>query len=161
MKKIDILKKSLVKKEEEFSRKVSEHFNDVKSTNGQPLNDKKNGAKTFRRWDRQNETLRKLSDSIEKTKIAIENETLKNNYLENISKQLPVEILDMVKSGVLIQWRKYPNIFFVNGVEKARIIYDLKKKIVAYKYYSKVQDIEQRKRFASIYNQLYNNLSKK
>ena len=68
---------------------------------------------------------------------------------------LPAEILTMVESGTLIQWRKYPNIFFVPGVDKARIIWDERKRIVAHKFTNTLTDTEQRKRFAEIYNRLF------
>lgn len=54
-----------------------------------------------------------------------------------------------------IQWRKYPNIFFVPGVDKVRIIWDERKRIVAHKFTNTLTDTEQRKRFAEIYNRLF------
>ena len=57
MSRLDILKASLEKKQAEFNRKLNEHFADVKRTNGQPLNDKRNGYSTMKRWDRQNDAL--------------------------------------------------------------------------------------------------------
>ena len=45
-KRLDILKASLEKKEAAMDAKISEHFATVKEANGQPLNDKRNGAAT-------------------------------------------------------------------------------------------------------------------
>lgn len=70
-KRLEILEKSLIKKEFEFSRRLENHIQDVKRANGQPLNDKRNGRATLNRWDKQNESLRRLNDSIKKTKDAI------------------------------------------------------------------------------------------
>ena len=49
MSRLDILKASLEKKQAKFNRKLNEHFSDVKSANGQPLNDKRNGYSTMKR----------------------------------------------------------------------------------------------------------------
>lgn len=66
MSRLDILKASLEKKQAKFNRKLNEYFSDVKSANGQPLNDKRNGYSTMKRWDRQNDTLSKIQKEIEK-----------------------------------------------------------------------------------------------
>ncbi len=120
---LEVLKSSLAKKQAEFDRRIDAHFADVKSANGQPLNDKRDGWRTIERWDRQNDALRALDKSIEKTKAAIEREEDKiaNVALEN--QTLPKFILKMVADGELIQWRKFPNRFFVPGVEKGRFVW--------------------------------------
>lgn len=119
------------------------------------MNDKRNGRSTLDKWDRQNDSLRRLQAEIEKTKNAIERERGKIFSVEATKETLPAEILTMVESGTLIQWRKYPNIFFVPGVDKARIIWDERKRIVAHKFTNTLTDTEQRKRFAEIYNRLF------
>lgn len=43
MSRLKILKSSLKKKEDKLDKKINEHFGDVASANGQPLNDKRNG----------------------------------------------------------------------------------------------------------------------
>lgn len=153
-KKIQILKESLKKKEQQFDERLNEHFDAVKQANGQPLNDKRNGRATINKWEKQNEALRGLRDSIEKTKRAIEIEEDKIYAVENSKEYIPAEILELITSGELIQWRKYPNIFFVNGVNKARIIWDSKRKKVAHKFTNTLTDKEQRKKFVTIYNKL-------
>ena len=45
-KKLEILKNSLAKKEQELQRRFDVHFATVKQANGQPLNDKRNGQAT-------------------------------------------------------------------------------------------------------------------
>jgi hypothetical protein len=153
-KKLQILKESLKKKEQQFDERLDEHFGSVKQANGQPLNDKRNGHATINKWEKQNDALRSLRDSIEKTKSAIENEEGKIYAVENSKEYIPVEILELITSGELTQWRKYPNIFFVNGVNKARIIWESKRKKVAHKFTNTLTDKEQRKKFVTIYNRL-------
>lgn len=154
-KRLEILEESLKKKQQLFDRRLQDHFDTVKQTNGQPLNDKRNGRATLDKWDRQNESLRRLQDGIEKTKMAIERERGKMLHVDAAKETLPAEILALIESGALIQWRKYPNMFFVPGVDKARIIWDAKKRIVAHKFANTLTDREQRKRFADVYNPLF------
>lgn len=157
-KKLEILKASLKKKEAMFNEKLNNHIATVKQVNGQPLNDKRNGKATLSKWESQNNSLKSLQSEIEKTKRAIENETAKIKNVEHTNNILPSEIIDLINEGTLIQWRKYPNMFFVEGIEKARIIWNAKQKRLGHKYFNLVIDIEQRKKFANIFNQLYNSL---
>ena len=159
-KRLEILKQSLAKKEELFNQKLDNHFSTVKEANGQPLNDKRNGRATLNKWEKQNDALKTLQKSIEKTKEAIEQEEDKIQGVERTNETIPAEILELVKSGDLIQWRKYPNIFFVSGVDKARIIWERKKKVVAHKFVSAITVQEQRTKFARIYNHLNSILNK-
>ncbi|RZF53659.1 hypothetical protein EXE30_06705 [Acinetobacter halotolerans] len=154
MSRLEVLKKSLEKKEILFNEKLVNHFADVKSANGQPLNDKRNGGVTLDRWDKQNESLRNLKQSVEKTKSAIEREESKIAYVEALSSEIPKEIMDLVEKGILTQWRKNPNFFFVVGVEKARIVWDLKKKVVAHRYIREIKDKAQWALFRDVYNRL-------
>ena len=154
-KRLEILKKSLIKKEQQFNEKLQNHFDTVKQANGQPLNDKRNGKATINKWDSQNESLRNLDNSIQKTKDAIEREESKIMYVERTNESVPIEILELVEKGELVQWRKHPNTFFVPGVDKARIIWDNKSKVVAYKYINLITEQEQRKKFACLYNGLH------
>lgn len=119
------------------------------------MNDKgKRGQATLNKWERQNDALRTLQKSIETTKNAIEAEKSKIAGIENANEITPKEILALVESGDLVQWRKHPNTFFVSGVDKARIVWDEKKKVVAHKYITQVTEPEQRSKFAKIYNGL-------
>ena len=153
-KKIEILKQSLVTKEQQLNAKFAEHFATVKQANGQPLNDKRNGQATLNKWERQNDAIRNLQKSIETTKQAIEIWQDKIKGVEHANTFIPAEILKLVETGELIQWRKHPHIFFVFGVDKARIIWDGKRKVVAHKFISGITVQEQRTKFARIYNQL-------
>lgn len=92
MSRLDILKASLEKKQAKFDKKLNEHFSDVRSTNGQPLNDKRNGFSTMKRWDKQNEVLSKLQKEIEKTKTAIEREESKIRCIDYNKDIMPEEI---------------------------------------------------------------------
>jgi predicted DsbA family dithiol-disulfide isomerase len=153
-KRLEILKKSLAKKEQQLNAKFEQHFATVKQANGQPLNDKRNGQATLNKWERQNESIRTMQKSIEATKQAIEIEEGKIKVVEHANTFIPKEILELVETGELIQWRKHPHTFFVNGIDKARIIWDEKRKAVAHKFVSEILIQEQRTKFAKIYNHL-------
>jgi len=153
-KRLEILKQSLSKKEQQLNAKFDEHFATVKQANGQPLNDKRNGQATLNKWERQNESIRTLQKSIETTKEAIEKEEWKIKGVEHANTFIPSEILKLVESGDLIQWRKHPHTFFVQGVDKARIVWDEKRKLVCHKFVSAITVQEQRTKFVKIYNPL-------
>lgn len=159
--KLEVLEGSLKKKEAILDQKIEAYIKDVKSANGQPLNDKKGGHKTMARWDKKNEVARTQKRSVEKTEDAIEYEKGLILGVSRANEDLPEEILELVKSGVLTQWRKHPTTFFVVGVEKGRMYWDLKKGILSYKYYREIPDLEQRKLFAEVYNKLKQQLNPK
>ena len=160
-KRLEILKRSLEKKQAEFDNKLNSHIADVKRANGQPLNDKRNGYVTLNRWERQNDSLRNLQQSIEKTKDAIETEEYKISGVETAKETMPKELLNLIENGTITQWRKHPNTFFVNGVEKARMVWDAKKGLIYHRYASAISDKEQRRIFASVYNPLNEVLNNK
>lgn len=160
MSRLDILKASLEKKQAKFDNKLDEHFADVRSANGQPLNDKRNGASTMRRWDKQNDALLSQQKEIEKTKNAIDNEEWKQKDIAKHKATMPVEILELIQNGTLKQWGKYPHIMFVDGVDKARIIWDDKKRVVMHKFANTLTDKEQRSKFAQVYNHLCSAINK-
>lgn len=160
MSRLKILKASLQKKEDKFNTMLSKHIDDVKQANGQPLNDKRCGATTMRRWNKQNTALGNMQKEIEKTKRAIEREESRSNGIKSVTSLLPDEIVSLIKNGTLRQWGKYPHIFFVEGVNKARLIYDFKKRQVAHKYTHSIQDREQYKKFAQIFNSLSKQINK-
>ncbi|OWP86661.1 hypothetical protein BWK60_07725 [Flavobacterium covae] len=153
-KRLEILKQSLAKKEQELQRKLDVHFATVKQANGQPLNDKRNGQATLNKWEQQNNAIRSTQESIERTKRAIEFEEAKIKGVEHVNTYIPKEILQLVDTGVLIQWRKHPHTFFVAGVDKARIVWLEKTKQVAHKFVSQIKEQEQRTKFVSVFNPL-------
>lgn len=120
---LNILKKSLEKKKRIFDEKIKNHFDSVREANGQPLNDKRNGAATLRKWEKQNDSIRNAKAEIEKTKKAIEREELKIAACESVNSELPQPILAALESGRITQWRKFPNHFFVVGGGRGRIIW--------------------------------------
>lgn len=63
-KRSEIFKKLLEKKESELNRKLGDHFDGVRSANGQPLNDKRRGIANFARWERQNDSIRNLGKKV-------------------------------------------------------------------------------------------------
>ena len=66
---------------------------------------------------------------------------------------LPEAIRKMLDAGELLQWRKHPNRFFVPGVDRARIIWDDEKKVVAHQYLREVP-ADQYPKFRDTFNQL-------
>ncbi|HEY5588406.1 MAG TPA: hypothetical protein VIK86_05555 [Candidatus Paceibacterota bacterium] len=153
-KKLEILKQSLEKKEQQINAKFDTHFATVKQANGQPLNDKRNGQATLNKWERQKECIRTMQKSIDATKQAIEIEEVKIKGVAHANTFIPAEIQKLVETGELIQWRKHPYTFFVGGVDKARIIWDEKHKVVAHKFVNEITIQEQRTKFVRIFNQL-------
>lgn len=146
---LDILKASLVKKEAVRDRKINDHFEAVKQTNGQPLNDKRDGRKTFAKWDKQNDAIRAINESIERTKRAIEREISALNRVDSV--QLPDFIQRAIADNKITQWRKFPNRFFVVGVEKGRLI--LEGGILKHSYLSNIPN-DQYAKFRDTFNGL-------
>lgn len=148
---MEILQQSLANKQAAFDERLQAHFDDVKSANGQPLNDKRNGRQTLDRWERQNDGLRSMQESIEKTQRAIEREQHKIDKVAGT--KIPEYLKPLLESGEISQWRKYPNRFFVKGVEKARIIWFEDKQEFGY---SHIQGIppEQRLLFKETYDKI-------
>ena len=157
-KKLKILEASLIKKEALLDARLNGYFESVKQANGQPLNDKRNGQATLNRWERHENTIRNLQESIEKTKRAIEKEKYKIIDVEGAKETFPSCILEMIESGQLIQWRKHPNTFFVKGVEKARIVWDNKNKIIFTRYKNSITDKDVWKIFAKTFNTILNQI---
>ena len=110
----------------------------------------------MKRWDRQNDVLSRMQKEIEKTQTAIEREESRIRCIDRNKNSMPEEIQELIDNGTLKQWGKYPHIMFVEGVDKARIIWDSKKKMVMHKFVSSIIDTEQRKKFARVYNSLNN-----
>ncbi len=151
-KRLEVLERSLEKKKAAFDCSLDAHFADVKRANGQPLNDKRDGHVTLNRWEKQNSSLRNKQDGIAKTEAAIEREQDKINDASSAMDGMPDEIVDMVATGALTQWRKHPNTFFVEGVDKARIVY--KNGQLAHRYSSSITDKSQWAKFRDAFNGL-------
>ena len=137
-KKLEILKQSKVKKEENLNRRFSEHFSEVREANGQPLNDKRNGAATLNRWERQNDGIQKQIESIKKTEAAIEREVDKVNDTQSNYELMPDFLKKKIDEGELKQWRRFPHILFVKGVDGGRLKVDFENKAVTYTHLSEV-----------------------
>lgn len=156
---LEILQNSLNKKQNIVDHKIQEHINTVRSANGQPLNDKRNGAATLNKWDKQNVSIKNAISNVETTKNAIETEKLKVSNVELANEYIPNAIHELVKSGEVIQWRKHPDYFFVVGVDKARIHFIKETGSIAHRYLSAVVDKDQYKKFAAVYNSLKKSLN--
>lgn len=149
---LELLQRSLERKQAAFDARLSAHFDAVRATNGQPLNDKRNGTATLRQWERQNDALRAAQASIEVTQAAIEREAATIERVAAV--ELPKAIKSRIDTGVLSQWRKHPTTFFVAGVEKARIVL-LPDGRVAHRYVRCIPDPEQHRVFARVYNAIH------
>ena len=155
-KRLDILEGSLAKKHAALTGAFDAHFADVKSANGQPLNDKRNGHVTLNRWEKQSEGIRSKIAGVEVTERAIEREQVKISSSANAMAGMPKPIVDLVEDGTLIQWRKHPTTFFVNGVDKARIQY--KGERLVHRYASSIKDKAQWAIFRDVVNGLNRSL---
>ena len=150
-KRLEVLKESLKNKERLFAAKLSEHYASVKQANGQPLNDKRNGAAALGKWERQNAALRRVQEGIEKTQSAIEREESAIARVTDLS--LPGFIQSAIEAGELTQWRKHPNRFFVPGVDRGRIVWDTEKKVLMHSHLSDVPK-DQYPKFRDAFNKL-------
>ena len=150
-KRLEILKASLAKKEKLFDEKFQEHMGEVKRANGQPLNDKRNGSATLKKWAKQDDALRNQQESIEVTKRAIESEEAKIRKVKNTN--IPDFLRPMLESGELIQWRKFPNRFFVRGVDKGRIVWNEKEQVFMHSHTAEVPK-EQYPLFRDTFNKI-------
>lgn len=159
-KRLKILQNSLAKKQAKMDRLIANHFTDVKSANGQPLNDKRNGTATFKRWERQNEAIRNIKDGIKNTERAIEKEKSKISKVESMQDKLPDILASLLRDGVITQWRRHPNTFFVKGVENARLHFDLNTKLISHKYVKEISDKEQYTIFRDVFNRINNEYNK-
>lgn len=160
MSRLDILNQSLAKKQARRDVLIDSHIKDVLSANGQPLNDKRDGHKTLNRWDKQNDSIRNQIVEIERTERAIQIEQSKIESVNAVKDKLPEPILHLIESGELVQWRKYPNRFFVAGVDKARIIFNFDSQTVSHCYVSCIKDKAQFEKFKTIYNGLNAQINK-
>lgn len=153
-KRLEVLKRSLKNKEAKFDSMLENHFATVKQANGQPLNDKRNGAATLNKWEKQNNALRNLDESKEKTKRAIDREECLIAEVEHALMNLPDCIVKAIDSGDITQWKKHPNTFFVPGVEGCRLVWDKKKNKLMYKRPTGFSDADQWKKFAQAANKI-------
>lgn len=156
-KRLEVLEGSLEKKKADFDQSIDAHFADVKRANGQPMNDKRNGHVTLNRWEKQSDALRNKQSGIELTERAIEREKDKISDVATALEGMPQQIVDLVDVGTLTQWRKHPNTFFVDGVDKARIQYKGGK--LFHKFTSSITDKAQFSIFRDTFNGLSNALN--
>lgn len=153
---LTLLRSSLEKKEKILNERFESHFDSVKSANGQPLNDKRNGVATLARWDKQNDAIRRQQESIEKTKAAIDREELKIAHVQSV--ELPAAIQKQIEAGVLNQWRRHPNTFFVKGVDCGRIVWDAETRTLKHRYLAKIPK-DQYPKFRDTFNSLRRDLA--
>ncbi len=158
---LEVLENSLAKKKAKLEERFDTHFASVKQANGQPLNDKRGGLKVIAKWEKQNDGIRAIQDSIKRTEAAIERELDKIVNVESAQETTPEEILDLVAEGKLVQWRKHPNFFFMKGVDKARMRWDDETKELFVRYHASVEDPAQRKIMCELYNPLRKILAEK
>lgn len=104
------------------------------------------------KWDKQSQSISNQLKEIEKTQNAIEKEKAKIANVEAIQDDLPPIIKELLADGKITQWRKYPNRFFVVGVEKARLVFDVKSGLISYSYLQQIPTKEQYAIFKDVYN---------
>lgn len=156
---LQVLENSLKKKETELYKRLDSYSNHYKQTNGQPMNDKRNGGAFFRKAEKLDDSIRNQQASIEKTKIAIEREKGKIANVESV--KLPSELQQLIDEGKITQWIKFPNRFFVVGVEKARLVWDEKKQVVMHIYVNQIpKGVGQFEIFRDVFNKLNQTLNK-
>lgn len=148
----DVLKASLERKEAKLNDLFENQFSHWKKTNGQPMNDKRSGASHFKKSDKNDDAIRSQLAEIEKTKKAIEKEAVKVEQSERVKNSLPSSIVELLDSGKITQWRKFPDTFFVKGVDKGRFQY--KDGVLSNRYYRDIPTQEQKAIFKDLYNSL-------
>ena len=153
-KRLEMLNASLAKKENILEVRFANHFASVKSANGQPLNDKRNGQATLNKWEKQNDAIRNKIKSVDLTKAAIEREESKLFSVSHCYNSMPQHLKALIDSGTLKQWGKHPHIMFVSGVEKARIYWDEETNICSHKYVKEIPNKEQYTVFRDVYNSI-------
>lgn len=156
-KKLKNLKSSLDKKERLIDDKIRDHMDGVLETQWQPLQDGGRSSKILSSREKEDNSIRKLKESIESTQYAIAVEEERISETQKMFDSLPKALQDRILSGELTQWRKYPRIMFVNGVDKARINWDAKKGVVVPKFHNRLEG-EDRKRFVAVFNAIVKEL---
>jgi hypothetical protein len=152
----EVLENSLAKKQAELDRRFNDHFDFAASTNGQPLNDKgKKGQAALNKMDKQNDAIRNQLSEVERTKQAIEREESKHKLSQLALGGMPSIVQSMVEGGELKQWRKFPDHFFVDGVDKGRII--IKNGVAMHKYLRDVPK-DQYPKFRDAFNKINKSL---
>ncbi|OFL95286.1 hypothetical protein [Neisseria sp. HMSC074B07] len=74
--------------------------------------------------------------------------------IERVSNaDIPEFLKLMIESGEITQWREFPNRFFVNGVDKARIIWHTDEQEFGYAYLNELPK-EQFEKFRDTYNHI-------
>ena len=119
-KRLEILNNSLAKKQAKLDARIAAQYARQAETNGQPLNDKRNGQSTMNALANGERAIFGQFDEIRKTEAAIKREADKIEHCKNWMDEMPQIIKDMAASGEIVQWRKHPQYFFVNGVDKGR-----------------------------------------
>jgi hypothetical protein len=151
-----VLEGSLEKKQKELDRRFDNHFEFAASTNGQPLNDKgAKGQAALNKMDKQNDSIRNQIAEVDKTKNAIDREEYRHESSQTALGGMPDIVKNMVGSGELKQWRKFPDHFFVDGVDKGRII--IKDGAAHHKYLSDVPK-DQYGKFRDTFNSINKSL---
>ena len=156
MTRLEILEESLRKKKDLLNEKINDLFSAVAETNGQPLNDKKDFRKNVKRFNKKNNYIIRQEDEIEKTVRAIEKEKMLLKNIESSRNKLPSPVIELIEKKIITQWRRFPDHFFVVGVEKARIILRDNNKLY-FKYTENIPNENQR----IIFNKVFNDLQKK
>jgi hypothetical protein len=144
----------LARKEDELNRRFDNQFEHQRKTNGQPMNDKRNGRAWFNKKDKLDQAIGKQMEEIEKSKAYIKRLEERVAFLEKWEKELPAPLLEATLAGRLNQWKRHPRMFFVEGVEKARIVWNSDTKTIGATYVKQIPSKEQYAIFRDTFNGL-------
>lgn len=122
MKRREILEKSLEKKRTIFNDRFRSHWDYTVGLQGEPIGGPRAQDRAIRnRLEREDRALRRMSEEVKKTERALAREERKEIDTANAYDALPEPLRAAIDAGLIVQWRRHPNTFFVPGVEKGRL----------------------------------------
>jgi hypothetical protein len=145
-----VLVDSLARKQQQFDNRFAVHFDEATARQGQPWHDNAKDRSARKRLDRQDAALHTLKESIQKTEDALARERRKVAAVERTAAILPAAILEALESGTLSQWRRHPTTFFVHGVERARLVWDVDRQQLTTRYLGELKEETARARFLEV-----------
>lgn len=113
MSKLEISKNKLIRLESELDEAIQDLYDTQKTTNGQPMNDKRNGRAWFRKMEQKENKCRRLRKEIEEQKIRVEKLEYKEYKREQglnrngSGLKLSVENIDRIKAEISNPDTKY------------------------------------------------------
>lgn len=152
MKRLEILLNSLKKKEELFE--LAEYNRAVLAVDFHRL-----GMCDIKKYRKKLKAEKKALYDLQTTKNAIKQEEEILKRVEQAKGAFPKVIINLIENKTIKQWRKRENVFFVDGVNYASIIYE--KGMVKPRYYERLQvlgEIDMIQKYCDVFNYIKNNL---